>query len=86
MGPYKCPDCGVWWAGLEHRCARPFPDVDTAVPWIIRPYAEPSTTGGTTSAPWCGICQGWHIPGAGPCTATYSFTTVEAVNARLGGK
>lgn len=20
MGPYKCPDCGVWWAGLEHRC------------------------------------------------------------------
>lgn len=21
MGPYKCPDCGTWWAGLEHRCA-----------------------------------------------------------------
>jgi len=20
MGPYKCPDCGIWWAGLEHRC------------------------------------------------------------------
>jgi hypothetical protein len=20
MGPYKCPDCGVWWAGPEHRC------------------------------------------------------------------
>lgn len=19
-GPYKCPDCGVWWAGFEHRC------------------------------------------------------------------
>lgn len=21
MGPFKCPECGVWWAGLEHRCA-----------------------------------------------------------------
>lgn len=21
MAPWKCPDCGVWWAGLEHRCA-----------------------------------------------------------------
>jgi hypothetical protein len=20
MGPFKCPDCGVWWAGFEHRC------------------------------------------------------------------
>lgn len=20
MGPYKCPDCGIWWAGFEHRC------------------------------------------------------------------
>lgn len=20
MGPFKCPDCGIWWAGLEHRC------------------------------------------------------------------
>jgi hypothetical protein len=19
-GPHKCPDCGVWWAGFEHRC------------------------------------------------------------------
>ena len=19
-GPYKCPDCGIWWAGYEHRC------------------------------------------------------------------
>ncbi len=26
MGPFKCPDCGVWWAGFEHRC----PDVYTA--------------------------------------------------------
>ena len=21
MGPFKCPDCGIWWSGLEHRCA-----------------------------------------------------------------
>jgi len=20
MGPFKCPDCGIWWAGFEHRC------------------------------------------------------------------
>ena len=20
MAPFKCPDCGIWWAGLEHRC------------------------------------------------------------------
>ena len=19
-GPYKCPDCGTWWTGPEHRC------------------------------------------------------------------
>jgi hypothetical protein len=19
-GPFKCKDCGVWWAGFEHRC------------------------------------------------------------------
>jgi len=20
MAPWKCPDCGTWWSGLEHRC------------------------------------------------------------------
>lgn len=19
-GPFKCPDCLIWWAGYEHRC------------------------------------------------------------------
>lgn len=19
-GPFKCPECGAWWAGGEHRC------------------------------------------------------------------
>jgi hypothetical protein len=32
MGPpYKCPDCGIWWAGLEHRC-RPTQTVTTGNP------------------------------------------------------
>lgn len=22
-GPFKCRDCGVWWAGFEHRCQQP---------------------------------------------------------------
>ena len=39
---------------------------------VIRPYVGPMQSGSTSSVPWCGICQGWHIPGAGPCTATYS--------------
>lgn len=25
MGPFKCPDCGVWWAGYEHRCQMVMP-------------------------------------------------------------
>jgi hypothetical protein len=24
MGPFKCPECGVWWVGLEHRCKSEF--------------------------------------------------------------
>ena len=20
-GPFKCPDCGSWWVGMEHRCS-----------------------------------------------------------------
>ena len=23
MAPWKCPDCGIWWSGLEHRCRPP---------------------------------------------------------------
>lgn len=19
-GPFKCPDCGLWWAGFSHEC------------------------------------------------------------------
>lgn len=76
MGPFKCPDCGIWWAGLEHRCGPPGSDTGASRPetWVIRPYVPPTSTGGTTSAPWCPVCEGWHIPGAGPCTVTYSVT------------
>lgn len=36
-----------------------------------RPYYPTITTTGT-GTPFCGICNGFHIPGAGPCTASYS--------------
>jgi hypothetical protein len=40
---------------------------------VIRPTAPGTTeTRTTTSAPWCSMCQGYHIPGQGPCRATYS--------------
>ena len=35
--------------------------------------------GSTTLAPWCGICQGHHIPGQGACRATYSWTSLSTV-------
>ena len=38
MGPFKCPDCGTWWAGFEHRCRQP---IVTTTP-TIQPY-EPTT-------------------------------------------
>jgi hypothetical protein len=31
MGPFKCPDCGVWWAGVEHRCVPSFTTTSPAV-------------------------------------------------------
>lgn len=80
MGPFKCPDCGVWWAGVEHRCAIVMPGgimppgtVPDPGDWVVRPYVSPDTgIGTTTAAPWCWICHGWHVPGMGTCTRTYS--------------
>jgi len=71
MSPWKCPDCGTWWSGLEHRCPPTGTDTGANARFTIRVWPEPSGTGGTTMAPWCSICQGWHIPGHGPCTATW---------------
>ena len=31
--PYKCPECGIWWVGLEHRCRFVPPQTDTAPPF-----------------------------------------------------
>ena len=37
MGPFKCPECGIWWAGLEHRC-RPSEILPNANPFIPTPF------------------------------------------------
>jgi len=29
LGPFKCPDCGLWWAGFAHRCAPLVTQTDT---------------------------------------------------------
>ena len=70
MAPYKCPDCGTWWSGLEHRCQPSMTSTGTG-PFVIRPDTHPGTAS-TTNTPWCGICQGWHVRGMGPCTRTAS--------------
>ena len=31
MGPFKCVECGVWWAGMEHRCKPLQPATGTGV-------------------------------------------------------
>lgn len=33
--PVKCPDCGTWWRGYEHRCA---PQSS------VRPWVRPENT------------------------------------------
>ena len=69
--PYKCSECGIWWAGIEHRCKPSISAIDANDFTVYRVYPEPTLSGGTSSIPWCGICQGLHIPGHGPCTALY---------------
>ena len=31
----KCPDCGIWWAGLEHRCQPAQTTTGTVPPVVI---------------------------------------------------
>lgn len=46
MGPpFKCPECGIWWAGLEHRCG---PTATTTDGIRIWPTPDSFGTGGTT--------------------------------------
>lgn len=76
MGPFKCPDCGVWWAGFEHRCRMPVATTGTiTIQPDMRDAPPPTVIAGDSSlAPWCGLCRGRHIPGSGPCTGTWSGT------------
>jgi hypothetical protein len=53
MAPWKCPDCGVWWSGIEHRCAEGVHRVDTNPPWW-NPYS-----GNTTWTVRCTCAQKW---------------------------
>lgn len=39
---------------------------------IVRPWSPEVDVATSTAAPWCSLCQGFHIPGAGPCTMTWS--------------
>jgi hypothetical protein len=66
---WKCLDCGTWWSGLVHRCQPPVDSTGTFVIALDPPFPGSSNT---TLPPWCGICRGWHVPGMGPCTRTYS--------------
>ena len=52
-GPFKCPDCGVWWAGFTHKCPLVFQS----------PTVVTSTVRCT-----CGVDdQGNRIPLTSPC-------------------
>lgn len=60
MGPFKCPDCGVWWAGSEHRCHA----ADLA------PACQCPAIWHGVIPPWCPV----HNPGPAVVTTTDSFT------------
>lgn len=69
MGPFKCPECGIWWAGIEHRCRPATVSPDANVP---SPSTWPGGAGGTGSIPpRCGSCGGFHIPGQCPLFGTW---------------
>jgi hypothetical protein len=73
MGPFKCPECGVWWAGEEHRCKLgDLVDANGSLSPSDRFLIREVRMSGTATVPWCGICQAGHIPGAGPCTGTWT--------------
>jgi hypothetical protein len=52
MAPWKCPECGVWWAGLEHRCAPVVTSTDVPKwPAYPLPYDTVTTTVRCTCPP-----------------------------------
>jgi hypothetical protein len=65
-GPFKCPDCGTWWAGFSHRC--PPPTIKLTGTWV------PSTTVVCTCPP----NRGDNFAGTCPihdAHTTYTFTS-----------
>lgn len=66
MGPYKCPDCWVWWAGTEHRCEPGAFGTTTTHPEF--PLRE-------LPCPWCGTRYlGSHVCWVTPPCTTSPFT------------
>jgi hypothetical protein len=64
MAPWNCPECGVWWAGLEHRCrpAEVGTGTDPFKPYIPAPPYIPPASGGTyTLTCSCGL-KGMSVP------------------------
>ena len=74
MGPlFRCPDCGTWWAGFEHRCRR---ETSTAT-------AEGVTIGGTLTVKCNCVfdAMGLRIPQTATCPVhdiTWTYTTSNA--------
>lgn len=70
MGPFKCPDCGVWWAGFEHRCrietiTISSPPVDFTVRCTCPP-APPNYVGDWFPDPYCPVHRyGWTYTSSG---------------------
>ena len=74
MAPWKCPDCGVWWAGLEHRCQ---PAGTGAPTWPYQPIGI-GTVSTTTPRCTCPEKRGNNYTGYCPIhdvTVTYSPPT-----------
>ena len=46
--PFKCPDCGIWWAGLEHRCK--WYELYLTLPQP--PYVPPVALNSTSAPTW----------------------------------
>ena len=70
-GPFKCPDCGVWWVGYEHRCA-PAQKWATNVPGIsVQCTCQFDRNGYRTDDSFCPVhdCQ-WTYTADGHANGT----------------
>jgi hypothetical protein len=69
MAVLKCPDCGTWWQGNEHRCPVNTTGTSTApmeVPWRWTPYVKPPLTGDATVRCTCPPSRGDNYLGMCP--------------------